>query len=442
MRPALRRTIHISMVLFALVVGRWDPLWVCMAALAAFMFNLFLLPRLSQGAIEKPGSQSFWRDPGLISYPFAVFILSLLFYEQQCYLVIGWGAMAFGDPAAQYAGHRWGTRRIPWNQDKTWAGMLAFWVAATMATWGMIYLLPETVWPLSLMWWQWGAMIAIIMGVAALVESVPGMINDNLSVPIATGMVAWAAMQSLDLKAGAFPPESGQAVAAITVFMILSWGSGKIDLPGTVVGGILAMLIFIGAGWAGLGCLLLLFVLGTLASVFRRKEKQALGVAQEAGGKRSVRHAISNGGVAAILGALTVIAPDWSEYCIAGMVASLATATSDTFSSEFGSYYGKRFISIITWKPGERGEDGLISLEGTLAGLGGAICIAAAYVLVAGQSGSWILLISLAAMVGNMVDSLLGATFQAWGLMTNDSVNFAATLSGAMGMVLMISAGG
>lgn len=438
MLPALRRVIHVSMVLFALTIGRWGPLWVSLSALAALLLNLFILPSLTNRTLDKPESQRFWRDPGLISYPLSVLILSLIFWESQVYMAIGWGAMAFGDPAAQYVGKKWGSRKLRWNPEKSWIGMLAFWVVATIATWVLIAFLPEKIYPNGILLQDWGLPLLVIMAGAALSESLRGSLNDNLFVPIVTGCLAWVWFNSVALNDILIPDDWLLAVIAIGVFMLLSWFSGKIDMPGTFMGGFLAVLIFAGGNWAGLGCLLLLFVLGTLASVLGRKQKQLLGVAQEAGGKRSVRHAFSNAGVAGLLGALSLAVPEWQEACMFGIVASLATATSDTFSSEFGSLYGKKFVSVITWKPGVRGQDGLISVEGTLAGVVGAGLIAIPFLLVSGNSWNWLGMILLAAMVGNLMDSMLGATFQRWEFMTNDSVNFAATLTGAISMILML----
>lgn len=439
MLQALRRVIHVSMVLFALTIGRWDPLWVSLSALAALFLNMFILPSLTKRTLDKPESQRFWRDPGLISYPLSVLILSLIFWENQIYMAIGWGAMAFGDPAAQYVGKKWGNRKLSWNPEKSWIGMLAFWVVATIGTWILVAFLPARIYPNGILLQDWVLPLLVIMAGAALSESFRGSINDNLLVPIVTGCIAWAWFTGVGLGEMRIPEDWLLAVVAIGVFMLLSWFSGKIDLSGTLMGGLLALLIFAGGSWAGLGCLLLLFVLGSLASAFRRKEKQVLGVAQEAGGKRSITHAFSNAGVAGFLGALSLAVPEWQEACMAGIVASLATATSDTFSSEFGSLFGKRFVSVLTGKPGIRGQDGLISLEGTLAGLVGAGLLAIPYVLVSGNSWSWAPIIILAAMLGNVMDSMLGATFQRWMLMNNSSVNFAATLTGAISMILLLS---
>lgn len=421
------------MVWFALAIGRWDPIWITLSAALALGLNLFVLPSLTSRTLEKSEHQRFRWDPGLISYPLSVLIMSLIFWEDQFFIVVGWGAMAFGDPAAQYIGSRYGRKKIPWNQDKTYLGSLAFLIASGLGTVLLLKLVPQEIIPS-----EWSLMILLVAMLAAtLAESLPGTINDNLLVPLVASGVAWAFCFGLPVSEWSLPEEIWMGAGTVGVFVLLSAFSGKIDWAGAVTGGILAFLIFWAGSWAGLGSLFLLFVLGTTVSLIGRSRKAEWGIAQEDSGKRSVRHAFSNAGVAGILSVLALAFPQDTAPLILASVASLATATSDTCSSELGSLYGKRFVSVLTWKSGRRGEDGLISLEGTVAGVFGAMLIAVPFVLVAGNSWTAAAVIVAAAVGGNLVDSLLGATFQAWGLMTNDTVNFTATAFGAGGALLL-----
>lgn len=228
-------------------------------------------------------------------------------------------------------------------------------------------------------------------------------------------------------------------VLAIGVFVILSYLSGKIDLPGSLVGGVIAMGIFMGGGFFLLGLLLVFFVLGSLASHWRKAEKQKIGLAQESGGKRSVRHAISNGGVAGLCGLMAWLLPEYATVFVVMTAASLAAATSDTLSSELGNVYGRRFIDLIGMKPGQRGNDGVVSLEGSLFGIAGSGVIAGLF----GFTHSWdaaVVVIFLAGIAGNIVDTLLGGTLQRAGHLTNDLVNLGCTVSSAVfaGMFLSV----
>ena len=415
------------MVGFALAIGKWDPIWISLAAALALALNLFILPALTSRTLEKSEHQKFRWDPGLISYPLSVLIMSLIFWDHQFFIIVGWGAMAFGDPAAQYIGSRYGRKEIPWNPDKTYLGSLAFLIASGLGTFLLLKLAPEGIIPEG---WSLVILLAAML-IATIAESLPGTINDNLVVPLGASGTAYVLCMGLPCSTWALAPDLWLGAGTVGIFVLLSASSGKIDWAGALMGGILAFLIFWAGSWAGLGSLFLLFVLGTTVSLIGRSRKAEWGIAQEDSGKRSVRHAFSNAGVAGILSVFALAFPQDAAPLILASIASLATATSDTFSSELGSLYGKRFVSILTWKSGRRGEDGLISLEGTAAGVLGAVLIAVPFILVAGMSWRFAAIIVVAAVGGNLVDSLLGATFQAWGLMTNDSVNFAATASGA-----------
>jgi uncharacterized protein (TIGR00297 family) len=113
------------------------------------------------------------------------------------------------------------------------------------------------------------------------------------------------------------------------------------------------------------------------------------------------------------------------------MAAAVSSATSDTLSSELGTLYGRRYWNILTWQQGARGADGMVSLEGTLFGVLGAVLIA---VPVGWQAQSWLAggVVAIAGIAGNWSDSLLGATLQRQGVLNNHTVNFWSSLIAAL----------
>ncbi len=196
-----------------------------------------------------------------------------------------------------------------------------------------------------------------------------------------------------------------------------------------------------GLGWRGLILLLAFFVSGSVLTQ----------VAGGAGGQRTLRQVLANGGVAAAAGL-------WGRWSIAA--AALAAATADTWATEIGAFSPTAPRLVTTGRPVPKGTSGAISMLGTVGGVVGAGAIALlAWVLGKGATGPGsTAVIASAGVVGMLVDSLLGATVQGvyecpqcaarserrgtvchepvrlirgWRWLDNDAVNLAATLAGA-----------
>lgn len=219
--------------------------------------------------------------------------------------------------------------------------------------------------------------------------------------------------------------------SAILTAAALAMALKKIDLKGALVGIALAFIIWLGLGELALLALFTFFVLGTLASSWKKGQKSALKLAQENDGRRSIRNVLSNGGVAGILSFIAFILPAYHSIFFTMVIASFAVACSDTLSSELGNIYGHKYFNIISWKSASRGVDGVVSAEGLLVGIVGSAAIAALPMIF---QADWRLfaIVTIAGFLGNIVDSILGATLQQKGKLSNHDVNFWATASGAL----------
>ena len=97
-----------------------------------------------------------------------------------------------------------------------------------------------------------------------------------------------------------------------------------------------------------------------------------------------------------------------------------ACCNSDTWASELGILSKVKPISIVTWREVPPGTNGGVSSMGLLAGLGGSLCIARVAAFVQCLYGelpfAGVLLrccaITVSGIVGNLLDSVLGATLQ------------------------------
>lgn len=213
--------------------------------------------------------------------------------------------------------------------------------------------------------------------------------------------------------------------------MVFSVAANKLTVTASVVGGIIGFLIYAGAGFAGIIMMTVFFVAGTLATSFKLKYKQQLGLAETNKGKRTAAQVIANAGVAAIISVLILLLPKHTVLLTIMMAASFASAIADTVSGELGNVYGHRFYNIRTLQKDKRGLNGVISAEGTLSGIFASAVIAVIYAIAFGW-GVHVAIIIIAGTVGNLTDSLLGATLERNHRIGNNAVNFLNTLTASV----------
>ena len=218
--------------------------------------------------------------------------------------------------------------------------------------------------------------------------------------------------------------------------MVYSISARKLTPVAAITGAVVACLAFAGAGYTGVAMMTTFFILGSAATSLQKHKKQSFANSEEHRSGRSAAQVLANAGVGAITGFLVLLFPVYTTLWVLMMAASFASATADTLSSELGTVYGRRFFNIITLKPDQRGLDGVISLEGTLVGIGGSCVIALVYVIGFGWSDSLIWIV-IAGTIGNLTDSVLGALLERRGYMGNNTVNFLNTLIAALVILLI-----
>ncbi|HVI48823.1 MAG TPA: DUF92 domain-containing protein [Chitinophaga sp.] len=206
--------------------------------------------------------------------------------------------------------------------------------------------------------------------------------------------------------------------------------TGKLTFSASLAAGVTGSCVFAGAGYTGIALLGAFFVLGVLSTSHGKERKASISAEEHHEQQRKPGQVFANGGVAAIMALLALIFPVYADTFILMLAASLASAAADTMSSELGTIYGRNFYNVLSFKKDTRGLDGVVSLEGTLIGAGGALIIAIVFAL--GQGFDLrILTIVIAGVLGNLMDSLLGASLERKHYISNDLVNFLNTLFAA-----------
>lgn len=223
-------------------------------------------------------------------------------------------------------------------------------------------------------------------------------------------------------------------ISVPAIFAALAYRLGMVSRDGALGGFVVAALIYWGLGWQGFTVLALFVIGGSFLTRLGYRTKERSGMAQGGGGRRGAKNALANAGVAVACALLAALTP-YPEAFAAGFVASLGAAFADTAESEVGQLFSRtpRLITTLDWVA--PGTDGAISLPGTLAGLSAALLTAAFGIwlgLVEDVGGA--LLVTVAAFLGTMVDSLIGALAPKVG---NEMTNLACTLSAALLALLL-----
>ncbi len=226
------------------------------------------------------------------------------------------------------------------------------------------------------------------------------------------------------------------SIGLVVGLMLLSGARGMLNRSGLIAAATVGLSVSLLGHWTWLAILIVFLVVGSLATLWRYDEKAALRIAEDNKGTRGWRNVMANGGVAAGV-AVVNYAMGEPEWAYSAAAASIAVAASDTLASEIGSL-DPRTRSIINLEAVPAGTNGGMSVLGTFAALAGGLLIAVMAVTLASITSVTTPLVTLFVLVtvigwlGCQVDSILGALFENKGLIGKHTVNFLATLSGAL----------
>ena len=436
-----RKIVHMSMLIFAFLLPylTWQQAAGC--ALLALLFNLVVLPRLGTDLRKSPSDSrdgNVWT--GIVIYPISVLAL-ILFYRHDLHVVAAtWAILALGDGMASVTGGALRGPSLPWNGEKTRTGFLGFVAAGTAGS----YVLMRWVGP------QFDAGVALRICAAtaivgAVVESAPVRLDDNATVPLVAGafMYCLCFVERSALNSN-WPYLGHRIVLALSINLVLAGlalALKMVNRSGAVSGFLLGIAVYLGWGYKSFLLMFAFFAIGSVATRLGYARKAARGVAEKRGGARSWREALANSLAGAFFSLLVITTHHEGAFLLA-LIAAFAEATGDTVSGEIGQWISGRAHLITTFQPVPAGENGGVSLAGSIAGgLASALIVALAFAMgLCGKGGAIIAL--AAAVAGYLLDSVLGATIERQGRVTNGVVNFAGTsFAGALALAVALHLG-
>jgi len=202
-----------------------------------------------------------------------------------------------------------------------------------------------------------------------------------------------------------------------TVLAAVSVRGRSLSLSGGLGAIVIGTAIYGYGGWTWFVVLLSFFFSSTLLTKFRYSAKTAKGVSELKAGARTIWQTIGQGGVAALTAGLALLRPNNSGLLAVAFVAALAEANADTWAVELG-VLSKRNPRVITnfSKEVPPGTSGGVSPLGEFSAVVGSLFVAgvAAILAVFGNASLVLLLVAtIAAVAGEHIDSVLGATVQA-----------------------------
>lgn len=438
-----RQSAYISLGLLALL---FPFLPKGLIVLGVFIVTLIIMYMPRDSPVFKTLSSEKDRESGILIGPlkfcFAILLLAILvvvldFPVYVLSAVIG--AVAFGEGIATIV-----TRLVKGDTAIFWSVTLLILGTAFAFLFGYWVIMngnvvmPAGVKPVYFMFFL--AVIGTVTG--ALLYTIVD--EDDIAIPLGAGMAMWL-FSSLSYTTMPDPAEIAIAVAVPLAISLITYKLHAVDLSGAFSGVLMGVLMIVFGGFQWFVMLLVFLVLGAIFTKYKYQYKRKVGAAQSNEGSRGYKNAFGNCFIPLIFvvayGALggTTYVPylgylDHNIFMI-GYLGAMATATADTMASEIGSTYRGQPIMITTLRRVPPGTDGGVSLLGEAASIFGALAIALVAIplgLTANSVSTMVFLTVLVGFLGTNIDSLLGATLQRRGILSNAGVNLAATLIGGL----------
>lgn len=403
-----RKFLHISSGIFIPFVPFYVDSYFAMILVGIFftILNLFLIKKKlikELDATEQP-------NLGILYFPFAFLILVLIFWQINKYIIsFAFFIFALSDAMAAILGKsiKFKNPFIVHDEPKTIVGAIGSLITAFIVFFFLQILFFNKFNFISYTKFELLFIAILVSIMASIIELISTRGSDNFYVPISIGIM------------GFFFFYKGIIVENFVISFVLgamiafvSYRLKFLDVSGSLTTFILAIFILGLGGWKWTIPILSFFILSSILSKISDKlKKENFEEVNQKGGIRDKFQVLANGGLSLFFCLLNYSLPEY-KFWYSLYILSLAVATSDTWATEIGTLLTKKVRLITNFKLVDRGISGGISVSGTIGGMVGGLIIVFLGSLFDSEVQNYFILLLFFSLIGNLVDSFLGATIQ------------------------------
>lgn len=195
----------------------------------------------------------------------------------------------------------------------------------------------------------------------------------------------------------------------VSLILISAYRLKSITLDGSFAAFLTAISLYtLGGLWISIS-LLVFFILGSILSKLKNKEKIKAESLQEDSGARNWKQVLANSLPACVLVWVAYLFPE-KQYILLPAFAVFSAGAADTFSSEIGMMSKGKVFNILTGKPIAGGLSGGVSWVGFIAGFLGSVLLSLLAIPQFGWSG--MIFVTILGLLGSILDSIIGIVLQ------------------------------
>ncbi|KXG27303.2 probable phytol kinase, chloroplastic [Sorghum bicolor] len=134
---------------------------------------------------------------GPLYYVLVLLFSVLVFWRESPVGIVSLSMMSGGDGFADIVGRRYGSVKLPFNKKKSWAGSISMFISGFLLSAMMMFYFSSLGY-IDVIWQEALGKLALVALAATVVECIPvtEVVDDNISVPLATMLVAFLLFSS------------------------------------------------------------------------------------------------------------------------------------------------------------------------------------------------------------------------------------------------------